>query len=272
MVDFRRNGLFWGIVLIAVGGLFLLNALGVLAFDLWRLAFPAILVLVGLWMLVGRAVGLDPHFSASDPVLVPLEGAGRGSVRLHLAAGEMHVRGTAPAGQLLESNFGGGAAAGVRRDGGVLDVDLHGEPFMWLRFLNPLNWGRRGLDWNLALNESLPLDLSLEVWAGEAHLDLSPLHLTGLELRTTMGESEVTLPAETGSMHARIHALLGEVRVYVPEGTAARIYTSSVLGEVSVNERRFPRSGAAYQSPGYDASESKIEIDAEAVLGELTIR
>jgi hypothetical protein len=142
---------------------------------------------------------------------------------------------------------------------------------MWLHMLNPLNWGGHKLDWRTACSETAPLALSVETWASAAQLDLAGLHIPNIDLRTTMGETRVSLPSGAGHTAASVRAVLGEVRVVIPQGVAARIHASSDLGEVSVDERRFPRSGTMYQSPDYDNAEHKVEIAAAAVLGEVRI-
>jgi predicted membrane protein len=93
--------------------------------------------------------------------------------------------------------------------------------------------------------------------------------VTDLNLQTGMGATEVTLPAKAGHTRAKIHSGMGEVKVYVPEGVAARIHATGGMADVSVNDGRFPRSGDVYQSPNYDMSEHKVEIDAKSGMGAL---
>lgn len=49
MIFTRRNGLFWGSILILAGVLLLLNNLGYLG-GFWRFFWPLLLILLGLWM------------------------------------------------------------------------------------------------------------------------------------------------------------------------------------------------------------------------------
>lgn len=267
----RRDGVFLGVLLIAVGGLLLLNTLGLLTISIWKLVFPGLLVLSGLLLLLGKFPTPRTFIGEGEAVNIPLEGAERARVRLHYGAGRLNVSGAAPAGQLVDGTFGAGADYDVRRDGETLDVDLRGLRDMWLRIFDPRNWGERGLDWDLAFNGEVPLDLSVELGAGETRLDLSELRVNHLNLQTGMGATEVTLSAKAGQTRAKINVGMGEVKVYVPEGVAARIHATAGLGEVSVNDGRFPRSGNVYQSPDYDTSERKVEIDAKTGMGALRI-
>jgi hypothetical protein len=267
----RRGGAFWGVLLIVVGGLFLLSTLGVLTISIWKLVLPVFLVLLGLWFLIGGFPTSRTYTGDSDAVNIPLEGAERARIRLHYGAGRLNVSGAAPAGQLVDGTFGAGADYDVRRDGTTLDVDVRGLRDMWFRMFDPRNWTERGLDWDFAFSSEIPLDLSVESGAGETRLDLSELRVTYLNLQTGMGATKVTLPAKAGQTRAKVRSGMGEVKIYVPEGVAARIRATGGLAEVSVNDGRFPRSGNVYQSPDYDTSEHKVDIDAEAGMGALKI-
>lgn len=48
----RRNGLFWGALLILAGFLFLLDSLGLLPVSAWGLLWPLLLIVLGLWVLL----------------------------------------------------------------------------------------------------------------------------------------------------------------------------------------------------------------------------
>lgn len=52
--DERLSGLMWGVGLVLVGSVFLLQYLDVLPFRLWRAWWPLVLVMVGIAQMVGR--------------------------------------------------------------------------------------------------------------------------------------------------------------------------------------------------------------------------
>jgi len=43
------------------------------------------------------------------------------------------------------------------------------------------------------------------------------------------------------------------------------------LGSVSVDQNRFPRTGAVYQSPDYDTAQNRIDIEVQAGIGSLQV-
>lgn len=83
----RRGGVFWGVLLMAVGGLFLLDTTGLLAINTWQLILPVLLVLLGLWVLLGQFGAPGAFSSEGGSVNIPLEGAERVRVRLRHGMG-----------------------------------------------------------------------------------------------------------------------------------------------------------------------------------------
>jgi hypothetical protein len=47
----RRNGVFWGGILILLGLLFLLDNLGIFSVSVWSLFWPVLLIAFGVWVL-----------------------------------------------------------------------------------------------------------------------------------------------------------------------------------------------------------------------------
>ncbi|MEA3349908.1 MAG: DUF5668 domain-containing protein, partial [Chloroflexota bacterium] len=47
----RNRSLFWGIVFIVVGGLFLLNNFAIISINIWKVIWPILLILLGAWVL-----------------------------------------------------------------------------------------------------------------------------------------------------------------------------------------------------------------------------
>jgi hypothetical protein len=308
MINTRRYGIFWGILLISVGGLFLLSPLGLLSINNWNMIFPAFLVFWGLWMLIGMFSHSGTYNSESESVNIPLHDAERARVQVYNRGGRLQLSGYTPVDQLVEGTFGAGVDYDIRRDSGSLDVDLsdkrdmgprmfnpqnwwrcerrhiwsrrsnhwnlrhRGSHGTWPRMFGPWNWNWRGSrDWDLSLNGAIPLELSVDTRFCETQIDLSALRVTDLKLQTNMSATKVTLPAKVGHTRARIHDTMSDIKVYVPEGVAARIHTTSGRDNISVNEDRFPHSGSVYQSPDYDTTEYKVDIDAATDMGTLKI-
>jgi hypothetical protein len=52
-----KSNLFWGLILVLLGTLLLLNSVGLLSVNVWSLIGPLALIAFGLWVLWGVFVG-----------------------------------------------------------------------------------------------------------------------------------------------------------------------------------------------------------------------
>jgi hypothetical protein len=172
---------------------------------------------------------------------------------------------------LLSGAFAGGLDYRTDRAGGVLSVDMR-VPHQGMWFLAPWQlWRGGGLAWTFGLSPEIPLSLYLETGAGEAHIDLTDLHVTDLRLQTGASSTRLALPAQAGYTRAKIEGGAASLSVRVPTGVAARIETSGGLASISVDRDRFPRQAGVYQSPDYQAAENKIDLRVEIGAGSISI-
>ncbi len=116
----------------------------------------------------------------------------------------------------------------------------------------------------------MPLALQLHVGASENSVDLTGLRVTELELETGASSTTIRLPA-AGVMRARVVCGAASVRVEVPPSVAARI---TVTGRTREHRGRTALSSGwatSRESPGYATSPDRVEIAAEAGVGEVRI-
>lgn len=257
----RRGGVFWGVVLVLLGAVWLLDNLNLLPFRVWSILWPVLLILAGGWMLwgvFGRRGGV------SESLSLPLEGAARARLIVNHGAGRLAGGGGAGPGDLVSGTFEGGVEHRASRAGDSLEVSLRPPELDWW----PRMWDRHGFNWDLRLNESVPLALELNTGAGETRLDLSRVPVTELTLKTGASSTEITLPAAAGQTTVRVEAGAAAIVLRVPEGVAARIEAGAAVGAVDVDQRRFPGG----QSPDFAAAAHRVEIVARLGAGSLTVR
>jgi len=262
----QRGSLFWGLVLIAVGAVFLLgNLFGI---DAWKLTGPGLLILFGLWVLWGAT--LAPRSAPVQSLTVASEGAARGRLVLHHGAGVLRLGPGAAPGELVVGEFVGGVTHSTRREGDALQVDLRVPTGNLFLFGAPWAW-HRGFEWTLRLSNTLPLSLRLESGAGQANIDLTDLKVADLQISTGASSTILRLPANAGSTRARIEAGVASVRIFVPEGVAASIHATGGLADQRIDRARFPRTGARYQSPDYETAANKVEIHVQTGVGSVEV-
>jgi hypothetical protein len=263
-----RGSTFWGIVLVVIGVLFLLNSLGLLAVNAWNLIWPVFLILLGVWFLWGAFGGRGRV--RQEQAEIPLQGAARASVRLNHGAGRLNVAAGTGADRLLEGTFGGGLDYRSVREGDALNVRMRsaGTDLPW----GPWSWQPGALDWDFRMNDNVPLSLEFETGASESILDFSNLQVTHLALRTGASSTEIMLPSNSGQTRVSIHAGAASVALRVPGSVAARIRVHGGLAGKEIDTNRFPLSGDAYESPDYSTAANKVDIDAEIGAGSIQVR
>jgi hypothetical protein len=264
----RRGQAFWGLALIVLGGLLLLNTLGILSINVWSVIGPVFLILLGFWILSGWVFGRED--ARVDEVAIPLEGAEAARLHVDHGLGRMRIAGGAGEDALLSGRFGGGLDSRISREGPLLEARLKmaEDEFPWFGW-----WGGGSLNWDFGLNPNLPLTLKIDGGAGEAILDLADTRVTDLTYDAGLGTSRITLPARAGQTTVKVDGGVGTITLIIPEGVAARIKAESGIGTISVDKGRFPATRAGhYQSPDYETAENKADIVIDGGVGTATIR
>jgi hypothetical protein len=262
----NRGRMFWGVVLVCIGLLLLLDNLGYLGgINVWSLILALFLIALGIWILWGHFFRGAPE---SEHVSIPIESAQQSSIRFQHGAGRLFVSASATPGVLLEGDFGGGLEVSKNLRGDLLDVRLHTPtqifPFFWSPGFN--------LDWNVMLATDIPLSLNLETGASETRLDLRGLKVTKLAIKTGASSTKLTLPANAGYTSATIESGAASVDVQLPEGVAARIRSRGGLSTLDMDRQKFVRSGDAFQSSDYETALNKVDLDIQMGVGSVSIR
>ncbi len=259
---------FWAIVLIIMGVLFLLGNFGILPGNAWNYFFPVLLVLIGALLLIGWRGGTRTVEIVNDSA--PLDGATRAAINLKHGAGRLQVSAGKDTALLFSGGFGGGVTKKISRTNGTAFVELKSPDAMWenMQFLNP-----RGLEWNVLLNPNVPTALKYEGGAAETKMDLSNIQLTELEINTGASSTDVVLPPPKGTMRVVVHSGAASVKLRVPPNIPATIRGTMGLGAIDADLTRFPDRGfGVRQSDNYAEAPDKIEMTVEGGVGSVEIR
>jgi len=295
----KPASLFGPIVLVGLGLLLLLSNFGILNLNLWELLFrfwPLFLVAAGLDLLLGRRanngalvalvllVGLviggiwlgyvqSNTFEAGtgETVRQALAGAQRAEIEIESSISQMQITGGAPSTQLVEGSVALHNNEELQKEFKVEEGVAHytiksNSP----SFILP-SFGRSedGV-WDLRLNATTPIALSISTGVGSAALDLELLTLTNLSVSTGVGEAEITLPAQ-GDFDATIEGGVGAIVVLVPATLAAQITANAGIGNVTV-EGDYIHRGDEYTSPNFDAAADHVILTVDGGVGPITIR
>lgn len=265
----RRENIFWGLGLVLLGGLLLLDNMGLLPrnINVWALFWP--LVLIGLGV-AGILRAISPRASVKEEALrLPVDGARGANIRFRYGAGELRLDDRAGPGELINGSFGGGVIHTVNRSGDQVDVDLRLPTDNWTMNI-PFDSDK--LRWTVGMNPEVPLYLDLEVGASRNFLDLRNLQVKDLRLQTGASATDIDLPVRAGQTRASIKSGAASVEIRVPPGVSAEIHTTGGLSSFDVDTARFPGGGNLYRSPDYDAAANRVELHLEMGVGSIKVR
>ncbi|MGH9573377.1 MAG: toast rack family protein [Candidatus Acidiferrales bacterium] len=305
----RRHRSFLGPVILICIGVFFLVANLVPSFDPWLILvryWPVILIVIGLgkvWdyyasrrdggaaaggsnaagvliavilliLLLGLGVwrtgrrnivrGSEQHNTKS----VDLQGATAVTANLNFPAGQLNIDGGS--GHLVDADFsyvGNSANAGPQMDynvnsgRGQLNVSENNDE---------VRFGTHDDRWDLHFNNNVPLDLTLQMGAGESNLHLADINLSHLEVHMGAGQMllDLTGPRKQ-SLSADIHGGVGQARIRVPKDVGVRAHATGGIG--SVNTHGFTKQGDDYVNASYGKTPTSIDLSVEGGIGEIDL-
>lgn len=252
--SFQYRSLFWPILLIGVGVVWLLGNLG------W-IPTPSLRMLLRLWPLILIVIGLDIMFGRRSPIIGGLIGLGAVAlvIALLLLAPSLGLDALGPSGELQTLIFseplGSATSARITLDleryptfvealsASDLLIDAELDTYTDVKFssrgtreksvtLEPVedysfdfdwtDWDTVGTRWEIGLSPDVPIDLMVDVGSGSATLDLMFLELTDLEIDGGSGSVDLTLPESSSLYSANIDGGSGSFDIEFESGAEVR--------------------------------------------------
>jgi hypothetical protein len=193
------------------------------------------------------------------------------SVRANLRIGLGELNLTGGADSLMEADFAYNVAAwqpGVSYemvgDTGELSVRQRG-----------LGEGLPGPDvrneWDVRLNDAMPMDLSVQMGGGVSDLDLDSLTLTGLNLDVGAGATTVDLTGDwERDLNAVVRGGAGELTMLLPSQIGVSVNAKTGLGRVNADGLR--KQGQAYVNDAYGNSDVSLEVNVSGGVGQINLK
>lgn len=300
------RSLFWPLVLIGGGVIWLLANLGVLSaasisvlFRLW----PLILIIIGLDLLFGRrspAIGgligigaiaaiillmlVGPSLGWAADVEVksasfsePKDDAASARVEVNVGVGELNVTPLVDSNNLFEADAKYIGEIEFKHEGGAekfvsLSQRSDNADFGFGFFGFLFNTEANRLMWDVRLSPDVPLELTINTGTGGTALALESLQLSGLKVNAGTGGITLALPRMDESYRVEISAGTGGGTVSIPEGAALRLHASSGTGgftfDVPDNAAVRLVGSTGTGSISVPASFMKVSGDEEGVVGD----
>jgi hypothetical protein len=232
-----------------------------------RSRLPLIII---AFLLAWLSVSCDePIETQTDSQTVAAEGARTAQVDLRMGAGELRLTG-ASQDALLDATFKYNRAR-LRPE-----VDYHvsgdkGYLRVAARRSSGVHFGRVRNEWDLSLSRALPVDLRVNLGAGESRLDLRGIELTNVDIDMGVGEMRLDLEGpRTKSFRVRIDGGVGSGTIYLPADVGVRVRVDGGIG--SVNTRGLAKDHGVYTNEAYGRSDVTIDVSISAGIGSLDLR
>ena len=125
-------------------------------------------------------------------------------------------------------------------------------------------------EWDLRFSDEVPIDLRVQMGAGESDLDLDSLTLTGLSLEMGAGETTVDLTGDyTRDFDASIEGGVGVATVLLPSEVGVRARAQGGLGKI--NAKGLKKEGDSYVNGAYGDSDVTLDVDVQGGVGQINL-
>ena len=252
-MDRRRHpSFFWGGVLVVAGTVFLLANLGLLNNIEWNLAWPVLLIGLGLFLLIAR-VGTGGK--AAIDSAEPRDGLAAGRLEIAVGAGDVDVRAASLGDQLYTAHLDHlGSASEVRLNRATGTVRIWQQPEWWW-----FGAGRSRVD--ARLNESMPWALDCSTGAITGTFDLSAAQLSSFDMKTGASRIELNLPAPKGLVPIRVEGGALTVDLALPADAPIKVQASGAAVHLNTEGAHQDGLGSReWRSAGFDGSADRYEV------------
>ncbi len=261
MQKYPSRSLFWPLMLIGVGVIWLMSVLNIIPaanFSTLLAMWPLLLIVAGLHMLFGRrsqvvsvllalfslalvvviliagpALGLPSAGTLQTKNLVePINDATSATVVLDLASQPVEISTVADSANLFEADLD---------YYGTLSFSATGNPHRFINLNTEVNGINLNFDtdptsrWDIRLSPEIPLDLKIDGGSGSGDLDLSALNLEAFRLDVGSGSFNMSLPNSAQPYEATLIGGSGSLTVDLPAHTALTLNLDGGSGSLNLN-------------------------------------
>jgi hypothetical protein len=303
-----RRGIFWPLLLIALGLLLLLSNFGIITGVSWLAIaslWPLLLILIGLdiafarrWPLPTLAVEVAVIAAglalvASSPNLAPGifvigDGGGPGVSDVTVPrSGASELALTLNAGATRAYHVSGGATELVDAHSANPDLRLRtlgsaARPNIRIDQVSPDGFFRSAGagDIQIRVANDVPTSLTINVGAGEFEIDLSDVRVTDARINIGASSLRLVLPKPSGDVAIRLNGGASSFTVVLPDGVESRIATTGGLLSIRSDNSRLTGEttsgciacGTSAETSGYAAARDRVTLTISAGASSIVVR
>lgn len=125
---------------------------------------------------------------------------------------------------------------------------------------------------DLKINESIPWNFNIDAGAIDGKLDLQDIQVEELNLDMGAGKAEIYLGEKSPSSNININTGLSQIILHIPNESGIKVNFEGGLNSSNLSELGLIKQGEdSYISKNYRGATSKYNINAEMGLGEFEI-
>jgi hypothetical protein len=208
------------------------------------------------------APGPLEHFQRS----VDLDKSEMERVQLKMGAGKMVVEGGSP--KLMEGDFAYDIPSWkptVRYDATGFRGELLIEQPTRAQSTNNITY-----EWNIKLNDKVPLEFSANLGAGEARLNLGSLNLRSVRMEMGVGEVNLDLRGNpTHDFNVDIQGGVGQAEVHLPASVG--IVASAMGGIGHIETRGLEQRDGKWVNAAHEHSPVTIHVSVQGGIGHIAL-
>lgn len=296
----RNDGITGAVFLLGVGVVFLLGNLGYLRQNPWQVLltlWPVLLVAIGYDIIVGKRRKLWTNLLGlfivgvimigtlwmagirwpgspammGEQISYGLQGASRAEVRIipgvaSLKIGPSSKDETLISGTIPVSSLNQRIQQEFSKEGDLARIILESTG---MQVFIPTSQ-RNSSVWDVNITRSAPIDLQIEMAAGDSSLKLSGMDFSNLDYQMALGQVKIILP-DKGNFPAKISGAIGQIIISVPEEIGLQVETGTALVARTLPPDYVKISDNLYRSPNYDSVEHRINLTVELAIGQVVI-
>ena len=202
---------------------------------------------------------------------IELGGAETAQATIKMGVGELSIQGGAA--NLMDADFTSNIAdwqPEVTYDVSGSKGQLIVQQPEGVTTINGLPDGDMNYKWDIRFANDVPLNLEVDLGAGQSTLVLGDIWLTNLDVNMGVGETTIDLTGDwRESADITVQGGVGETTVKLPNNVAVRVVTSTGLG--SVNVYGLVRNGDVYTNALYDQSEVQLDLNVTGGIGSIRL-
>lgn len=206
--------------------------------------------------------------TVTDNDAVQLQSANSANVEIDMGPGNLQLAGGAAA--LMEATFKYNVPDWKPR---VVYSVREGKGFLTVRQDGSTGRTAEGAinRWNLKLNDSIPIDMRVQVGAGKTNLALGSLLLNNFRLEEGAGENIVDLRGNwKNNVNVSIEGGVGKTVVQLPSAVGAKVAVEQSIGQVKAGN--LTKQGDSYVNAAYGKSPSTVNVKIENGIGEVDLQ